>query len=140
MAGHCKDSLSHPQPGHLTAIDLEAEVNACNLKSGRKSRHTTTINNQRPGNIYQVDICVKSRGKGVILDGDPNITEYKHTIPVLRSGKKYPNKFDVTVNPNKPMPNDEIITAIVLYDSTQVSGNNYGQPEQASLTFTIDIS
>jgi len=140
MSGHCKDSLSHPQPGNLPDIDLEAEINSCVVKAGKFSRHSTTINNQRTGSIHQVDICVKSRYQGVILNGDPNVTEYRHGIPMLRSGKKYPHKFPVSVNPAKSIPNDEIFTTVVLYDSTQVSGNSYGTLEQACLAFTIDIS
>ena len=93
MSGHCKDSLTHPQPGHLTAIDLEAEINSCTVKAGKPSKHATTVDNQRPGNIYQVDICVKSKFQGVILDGKPAGTEYKHGIPVLRSGKNLLTNF-----------------------------------------------
>jgi hypothetical protein len=140
MSGHCKDSLSHPQPGNLPDIDLEAEINACVVKAGKDSRHTTTINNQRTGSIHLVDICVKSRYKGVILNGDPTATEYRHCIPMLRSGKKFADKFPVTVNSAKSIPNDEISTTIVLYDDSEVNGTIYGNSEHAWLVFTIDIN
>lgn len=140
MPPHCKDSLSHPQPGHIPAVDLEAEINACVVKAGKVSKHTTTINNQRTGSVHQVEICVKPRYGGVILNGDPTLTEYRKVIPMLRSGKKHAERFPVSVNPAKPMPNDEISTAVVLYDDTQVNGGVLGTSEQASLVFTIDIS
>jgi hypothetical protein len=123
----------------LTNIDLEAEVKPCKLKKGVTAVHTTTINNQRTGGIYQIEICVKAKHRGVILNGDSSLTEHKHGIPMLRSGKKWSYPFGIQRN-SKNIPDDEIETAVTLYDSTQWSETSHGSPEGAAVTFTVDIA
>lgn len=140
MSGHCNDSLSYPQPGSRPGIDFEAEIDACKVKRHRDSTHTTKINNKRTGGIEKVEILVRAKYKGIILNGDPSITEYKFGFGMLRSGNSTSHGFPVTANPHISTPNDLITTTVVFYDSTEVNGDVYGTQEQASLKFTIDIS
>jgi hypothetical protein len=140
MTAHCSDKLSYPIQGYLSDIDFGAEIKPCKLKAGVTATHTTTINNQRTGDIHKIEICVRPRYSGVILNGDPSLTEYKHGIPMLRSGKDWSHKFWIERNSTNLIPNDEIATSVSLYDSTQVSGTTYGTPEGAAVTFTVDIS
>jgi hypothetical protein len=141
MSDHCRSDLSYPKQGHLPNIDIAAEVKPCYLKSGASSTQTTIVDNQRTGNIYKLHVGVRPKFNGVILNGNPTITEYTYDAPVLRSGKQITDKLcKMTVNPNKPINGDEIVTAVVLYDSTQVNGTNYGTPESALIEYTIDLN
>lgn len=139
MTAHCSDSLSHPSPGHLSNIDFEAEVKPCNLKPGVTATHTTKINNQRTGAVHNIEICVRPMNNGVILNGNPSLTEYKHGIPILRSGKPWSHKVPIEQR-TQNIPNDAIETAVTLIDSTQITNPGGGTPEAASLSFTVDIS
>jgi hypothetical protein len=137
---HCSDKLSYPADGCLTNIDFEAEVKPCKLNAGVTAKHTTTINNQRPGDIHKVEICVRPKYNGIVLNGNSSLTEYKHGIPMLRSGNKWSHQFNIARNNSNVIPNDEIETSVSLYDSTQVTGTTYGTSEGAAVTFTVDIS
>lgn len=137
MAAHCKDSLSHPTPGHLPAIDLLTQANPCNLAKGR-SKHIITIHNQRGGSIYLIEICVKAKANAVILDGNATATEYKRGFASIRSGGKLPHSFPISVNPAVPSQSDELITGISLHGSSYTRSNP-GQAESASTGFTVDL-
>jgi hypothetical protein len=138
---HCKNKLSYPAHGCLTNIDFEAGVKPCHLKTGITAKHTTTITNQRTGGIYQIEICVRSKSYGVVLDGDSSLTEYKFGIPSLRSGNDWSHSLNIERNHNLVIPNDEIDTSVTFYDSTQqVKGKFYGSSEGAAITFSVDLS
>jgi len=137
MSSHCSDSLSHPTPGHLTAIDLIAQAKPCNLAKG-PSVHITTINNQRPGSINQIEICVKAKANAVILDGNASATEYKRGFASIRSGKKLRHSFPISVNSSVASQSDELVTAISLHGSSWTA-TNPGQAESASVGFTVDV-
>jgi len=143
---HCSNSLSYPAQNYLSDIDFEAEVKPCQLKAGVRANHITRINNQRTGDIHGIEICVRPRYNGVVLNDDPSLTEYKYgNPPMIRSGKSWDHEFPIERNAANLIPNDEIETSVILYDSTQVTkqvggGWTYGTSEGASLSFTVDIS
>lgn len=134
MSAHCKDSLSHPDPGNLTAIDLYARAKPCTAPT----MHITTINNQRAGGVYQVEICVRPTVNAVELNGDPAATEYKHGIAMIRSGKKHTHQFPISSKSGVSSQSDELVTSISLYGSSW-KASNPGQSESATMKFTVDL-
>ncbi len=141
MSPHCNDALSYPTKGHLPQIDLEAEAKPCHLRGKNTSTQITTLNNQRTGNLYKLQISVRPKFKGVIINGDAALTEYVYSAPVVRSGKQIQDRgCKMSVNPNNQIPGDEISTSFVFYDSTQVNGSNYGQSETACIEYTVDLN
>lgn len=139
MTPNCRDELSAPHPNHLPAIILEAEAKPCPLKASGTSMHTTTVDNQRAGIIYDVEITVKSRFQGIIFDNNPSVTEHTHTVSMIKSGGKHSPRSVMTKNTANTIPTDEIAVGFVLYDRSQYVGGIHGKAEKAGLSYTIDI-
>ena len=141
MPPKCKRQLKHPDTNHLTSLVITAGANPCPLPSGGSATHKATIDNNRPNNIYQVEITVRSGLQGVIFNDDPNITEFTHTIAGIASHSNDFGDCKITENPNSKSNMDDIETAVTLYDGLQKVGKSFiGRAEQAGVDYTLEIT
>jgi hypothetical protein len=134
----CSARLAYPDPGHLSAITIEAQADPCPLRRGRQSDHLVTIDNARSTNIYSVQVSVKSLAKGVLFGS--GIDEDHLTIPLIGGNDHDGCAFAMDEDSSNPINTDEIETVVSLHDaSVWHAGAPIGNPEISSVKYTLKI-
>src|SRR5205823_6414422 len=137
----CRSILTYPSPGYLSAITISSEADPCPLRRGKWSTHKTIVDNQRGGNVYDVEVSIESLAKAIQFHGSgPPDTRTVHLERVIGPNSQIPVDRQIREHPVNRIATDEIETVVVLYDATQRRGSTNTQPpETRSIRYTLSI-
>jgi hypothetical protein len=133
MANKCNENIS------VSAIDISCSTTRCSLAATDTAHHVIDITNNRPGTIYEVEICSISLNAFIDFNGAPK-SVIQPGSGMVGSASTAP-RTSVNLRPLSGPGSDEIQTTVKFYDATQRLGNHrYVQPpETHQIDYEIDL-
>lgn len=133
MARRCSEQIS------ASSVDMSCSTTKCSLASNDTAHHVTDVVNNRPGSIYQVEIC------SVALTGLVDFNGGSKSIRrcgIIGSRSKAPAPTpSINLNPLGHSGTEEIHTTVDFYDATQRIGiSNFLNPKESySVDYEMDL-